>query len=111
MGQWRASLLGGSENGQKGISTFSTRKKEVKPEASSVIQWPSAILFRVLSWICVLNLTLLCQREREKGGEKIELCNQSETDCEAPGSHTQKLFLIGMLIITTVNHLLITYKV
>ena len=62
-------MLGGSEKGQKGISTFSTRKKKVKPDASSVIQWPSAILSRVLSWICVLNLTLLCQRKRERRGK------------------------------------------
>lgn len=68
MGQWRASLLGGSEKGQKGIGIFSTRKEEVRPEASSVIQWPSAVLSRVLSWICVLNLTLpVSERERKEG--------------------------------------------
>ena len=62
-------MLGGRGKGQKGISIVSTRKKEVKPEASSVIQGPSAIVSRVLSWICVLNLTLPVS-EREKGGEK-----------------------------------------
>lgn len=38
--------------------------------------------------------------------------HQSKADCEASGSHTQKLFLLlGMLIIITVNHLLIVYEV
>lgn len=64
----------------------------------------------VLSWIWVLNLTLPMS-ESEKGG-KNRAVHQSEADCEAPGSHIQKLFLlIGMLIRITVNHFLITYKV
>ena len=50
-----------------------------------------------------------CVREREKGGEKIELCNQSET-VKLLFSHPE-LFLIRVLIIITVNHLLITYRV
>ena len=69
MGQWRVGLLGGGEKGQKGISIFSTRKKEVKLEGSTGIKWPSVISSRVLSWICVLNLTLPMS-ERKKGGKK-----------------------------------------
>ena len=102
-------MLGGSGKGQKGISIVSTRKKEVKPEASSGIQGPSAMVSRVLSWICVLNLTLPVSERERKEGKKIELCNQSET-VKLLFSHPE-LFLIRVLIIITVNHLLITYRV
>lgn len=101
--------MGGRER-ERGISIFSTRKKEVKLKGSSVIKWPLHYGPPVLSWIWVLNLTLPMS-ESEKGG-KNRAVHQSEADCEAPGSHIQKLFLlIGMLIRITVNHFLITYKV
>lgn len=52
---------------ERGIGIFSARKKDVKLEGSSVIKWPSTVSSRVLSWICVLNLTLpMSERERRK---------------------------------------------
>lgn len=55
---------------ERGISIFSTRRKEVKLEGNSVIKWPSTKSSQVFSWICVLNLTLpMSERKREKKGK------------------------------------------
>lgn len=51
---------------ERGISIFSSKKREVKLEDSSVIKWLSAKSSSVLSWICILNL-ILSMSEREKG--------------------------------------------